>query len=225
MAHPALIADTGIGTAHVGVAVVAVAAPALQHPLSETVLAGPSNVIHDLVVAATAESFTDALCDVVKGFFPADLLPLAAAAFADTAQRMQDAFVVVNLVKCGRAFGAVTSTTCGVQRVALHTVNALRFVVDVTQQSAGGFAVETGCGHQRVMLLNFLRPSCGIKRDCVVPRLMRGITIQRRTVLIGHGEPSKSEACKSEMFKSEVCKSELSKSEACKDDLSGDGLC
>ena len=65
VAHPALVADAGVGAADVGVAVVAVHPPALQHPFGVAVLAGAAHVVHDLVAAALGDRRADAAADVV----------------------------------------------------------------------------------------------------------------------------------------------------------------
>ena len=77
VAHPALVADAGVGAADVGVAVVAVHPPALQHPLGVAILARAAHVVHDLVVAAFGDGGADAAADVGEGLLPTRPAPIA----------------------------------------------------------------------------------------------------------------------------------------------------
>ena len=180
MAHPALVADTGVGAADVGVAVVAVHPPALEHPLGVAVLAGAAHVVHDLVVAAFGDGGADAATDVVEGLVPAHPLPLPGAPLPGLPQRVQDALVVVDLVERGRTLGTVATPAGRMQGVALDAVDAPGGVVDMAQQPAGGLAVETGGGHQGVMVLLPAGPGLGVERGDVVPGLVRGVAVQFR---------------------------------------------
>ena len=76
-AHPELEPGPAAAGAHVGVGVVAVDAPAGQHPLGVAVLAGAAQVHHDLVVASLLQGRADPRRDGVQGLIPGDPLPLA----------------------------------------------------------------------------------------------------------------------------------------------------
>ncbi len=77
--------------------------------------------------------------------------------------------MVVDLVEGGRAFGAVSAAASGVEGVAFYAVNLLRFVVNVAEQTAGGFAVEAGGGDECVVLGFFCGPCLGVEGFDVVP--------------------------------------------------------
>ena len=52
-------------------------------------------------------------------------------------------------------------------------VDLPRFLIDIRQQPASGFTVETNRGNQRVVLLNAPRPRFGIELNPVIPFLHR----------------------------------------------------
>ena len=60
VSHPALIADASVRRTDVGVAVVAIHTPRLQHTVGVSLFAGATDVIHDLVVAFFLHCFAQA---------------------------------------------------------------------------------------------------------------------------------------------------------------------
>src|ERR1051326_4413893 len=69
------------GGADIGVAVVAVDAPSMQHTLVvKQLVSRPADVIHDFVLAAFLKRFANASAKVVENVVPGDALPFAFAA-------------------------------------------------------------------------------------------------------------------------------------------------
>ena len=182
-------------------AVVAVDPPRLEGAIHETVLAGPANVVHDLVVPALADSQVHPAADLRKGLIPCDPLPLTGAASALAAHRMKDPFRVVHLIDRGRALGTVAAPRARVGRVALEAPDITGVLVHVCQEAASRLAVETGGGNQTKTILLALRPRLGVVFLPVVPQLGRreigelAAGEKTRNALFGaHGEPLMTEA-------------------------------
>jgi len=110
LAHPERVARAGPGGADVGVGVVPVHAPRLQHLGGEPELAGPADVVDDLVLAVLEDRGADAPGDVVQGLVPRRGDPAALATAAGTLHRVQDAVGVGDLGDRRRALGAVAPT-------------------------------------------------------------------------------------------------------------------
>ena len=87
--------------------VVAIDTPGGQDALGVPILTRPANVVHDFVVTVFLERSSQTAGNIMQGFVPGDLLPLALAAFARPFQGLEDAIRIVDLVECGRALGAV----------------------------------------------------------------------------------------------------------------------
>ena len=176
--HPALVADAGIRATDIGVAVVAIGAPRLEHAVGVTVFAGAADVIHHFVVAVFFEGRADPSTDFGEGLIPADAFPLTAAAFADLLKRVHDPLLVIDLVDRRRALGAVATTAGWVFGVALDLGDLARLVVEVGQQAAGGFTVEARGRYQRVVALDFVGPCLRVEFGPVVPLVERRILLQ-----------------------------------------------
>ncbi|MEJ7722313.1 MAG: hypothetical protein WKF58_18615 [Ilumatobacteraceae bacterium] len=171
--HPRLVADAGVGRADVGVAVVPVDAPRLEHAVGVTVLSGSTDVVHHLVVAILGDRRADAAADLVEGLVPRDALPPAAAALADALQRVQDPLGIVHLVEGRRALGAVAATAGGMLGVALDLGDLAALLIDVGDEPARRLAVEARRRHEAVRALLALRPRLGVELVPVVPLLVR----------------------------------------------------
>lgn len=171
MAVPDGVAESGAGGADVGVRVVPIHAPGLEHAVHVALVAGAPDVVGHFVLASFLQGAADASGDVVEHSIPGDALPLAFAAFAGTLERVQDSVGVGDLVDRGRAFGAVSPAGSGVVGVALELAHAAGGLVHVGQQAAGGFAVETGGGHHVVGFFLAARPGLGFILRPVVPAL------------------------------------------------------
>ena len=175
VAHPGLVANASVRRADVGVAVVAVNAPGLEHAIGVVGLAGATDVIHDLVVATLVDRRADAVTNLVERLVPRDALPLTAAPLADALHRVHDPLGVIHLVERGGTLGAVAATAGRMLGVALDLVDLARVLVHVTNQATAGFAVEAARGHQRVLLLDLVRPCLGVELGPVVPLLQRRV--------------------------------------------------
>src|SRR5262249_53771125 len=144
---------------YVGVTVVAVNAPGVQHALVvDQLMAGPPHVIHDLVLAAFHQSLANAASQIVKHLVPGHALPFAFATFARAPQRIKDAFRVVHLIDRRRTLGAVASAAAGMRGIAFELLYAHLLFVDVSQQAASRFAVEANGGNQGIVPLDSARP-------------------------------------------------------------------
>src|SRR6185437_7190851 len=104
----------------VGVAVVAINAPGVQHALVvDQFMTRPPNVVHDLIFTAFRERFADATTQIIEHFVPGRALPFAFAALACATERVENAFRIIYLVDRRRAFGAVAAAAAGMRWIAL----------------------------------------------------------------------------------------------------------
>src|SRR5207245_9967294 len=170
----------GTGRADVGVAVVAVDAPRVEDALQiDELVAGPTEVVHHLALAALDERLADPPRDVVEHLVPADALPLAAAPRSLAPQRREDALRVLDLVERGRALRAVAPAAARVHGVALELLDRERVLIDVGQQPAGRLAVEADRRDQRVAPRHLAGPRDRIELLPVAPALDRRIGGER----------------------------------------------
>src|SRR5262249_20224444 len=153
----------------VGVAVVAVDAPRLQHAIDVSVVARAPDVVHHLGAPIFLQGEAQARRHGGHDLVPAGALPLPAAARAAAFEGMQQALRIVGLRHRGRALGAIATTAARVMRVALETLDGTGLFVDEGEQTAGGLAVEAGGGDQRVVALDLAWPRLGVVLDPVVP--------------------------------------------------------
>ena len=172
-AHPELEPGPAAAGADVGVRVVAVDAPAAQHPFGIPVLTWPAEVHHDLVAPSLGQRGPDPGRQHVQGLVPADPLPSAAASRPGPLHRVQDPVRVGDLVERGRALGAVAAARAGMLGVALELAHLPGLPVHVGQQAAGGLAVEARGGDEHVVPLLAGRPGPGGQLHPVVPPLPR----------------------------------------------------
>src|SRR6185503_8074648 len=121
------------------------------------------------------ERFANAAGDVVERLVPRHALPLTAAARTDAAQRVLDPLGIVDLVERRRALRAVAPAAAGMLGIAFELLDAQRFLVDVREQAARGFAVEADRRQQLVAALDLLRPRRAVVLFPVVPPLHRRI--------------------------------------------------
>src|SRR5689334_13089897 len=171
-AVPERVARARARGADVGVAVVAVDPPGMEHPLQiDELVAGAAEVIHDLLRPALDERFTNPSRDVVEHLVPRHALPFAAAPRAVAPHRIENALGVLHLIERRGALGAVASATARVQRVALELLDAERLLVDVREQPTRRLAVEADRRNQRVTSRDLSRPGDRIELLPVVPAL------------------------------------------------------
>ena len=70
------------------------------------------------------------------------------------------------------------------QGIAFELLNLTGLLIDVREQPAGGFAVETGGGNERVTALDFFGSAPGVELNPVIPALgwwIAGKLCSRRT--------------------------------------------
>src|SRR5210317_1981070 len=111
---------TGTGTADVGVRVVAVNAPCLQHTVRVALMAWTSDVVNHSVASTGVQRCTDFSGNVVKDFVPCHLLPLPLTTLSDPLERVKNAFSVVDLVDGRRSFCTVSASASRVMWVPLE---------------------------------------------------------------------------------------------------------
>src|SRR4029079_9544021 len=116
--------------ADVGVAVMAVDAPRLQHAVRVAVFAGTADVIHDFVPPVFDDRRADPRRDLVQRLVPGHLQPPPAAAFAVALQRIQDAIRILQLVAGDYALGTGAAAAAGMDRVAFNLANREPLLVD-----------------------------------------------------------------------------------------------
>ena len=173
--HPVVVAGAAGARADVRVGVVAVDAPGGQHALGVPVLAGPADVVHDLVRPPADDRPADAPGDVVERLVPGDGLPLPPPRAPARAKRVEDAVGIPDLVQRRRALGAVAPARAGVLGVALELAHLERLRVDVGEQAAGRLAVEARRRDEHRPPLDSSRPRLRVELDPVVPALLRRV--------------------------------------------------
>src|SRR5579885_1792278 len=173
VAAPDLIAKASRGGADVGVAVVPIDTPRAQHALHIAIVAGPSNVIHDLVAPILDDGRANFGRERIQHLVPAHALPFALATLASTLEGIENTFGIVNLIQRGRPFGAVAPPAAGMVGIALETAHAPALLVDIGQQPAGGLAVEADCRNDRIVFLQLARPSLRVVLYPIIPAFGR----------------------------------------------------
>src|SRR5262249_13909329 len=146
-------------------------------------MAGPSHVVHDLVLTPFLQRLPDAPTQIVQDLVPGHSFPLALAALSCPTQRIQNPLGIVDLVDRCRPLGTVSSPAPWVRRIAFELLDPHLFLIDVGQQSARGFTVEANGRDQRIMLLDLAWPLRSIELRPVVPAIGRrktGESILRR---------------------------------------------
>src|SRR5262249_1151589 len=145
---PERIARPRSRRANVGVTVVAVDSPGMQHPLVvNEFVSRTTNVVHNLVLAALLKCAAYSSAQIVEHFIPGHALPLPFTALSGSPQRIKDALRIVDLIDGGRTLGAVASATAGMRRIALKLLDAHLCFIHVGQQPARSFAVEADRGN------------------------------------------------------------------------------
>src|SRR5688572_23371660 len=98
--RPKRVTCAGSRGTDIGVAVMPVNAPGMQDPLVvEKLMAGPPDVVHDLVAPLFLQRFAHSAGDVVEHFVPANLLPCPLASFAYAFQRITNTLWIRHLVE------------------------------------------------------------------------------------------------------------------------------
>src|SRR6266516_7739934 len=148
-------------------------APCAKHSLHIAVVAGASNMIHDLVATVFDDGCADLVGKCVQHLVPGSALPFSLATFACTFQRVEDAFRIMYLVDGSWTFGAVASATAWMIGVAFEFFDKTCFLIHIRHQTTGGFAVKADGGNDGVVLFDFARPRFGVVFYPVVPAFGR----------------------------------------------------
>src|SRR5215468_3770207 len=157
---------------NIGVTVVAVDSPGMQDPLViYEFVSRTANVVHDLVLAAFLQRAAYASTQIIQHLVPGHALPLPFTTLPCSAQWIEDALRIVDLIDGGWALGAVASTTAGMRRIALKLLHAHLVFIHICQQPARSFAVEANGGNQRIMFLNSARPLRRIVFSPIIPAI------------------------------------------------------
>src|ERR1041384_3538653 len=132
-------------------------APGLEHSVNVPGVARTSDVVDNFVATVFDKRRPDLLGERFENFVPGGSLPLTFASCADSFKRKKDALRIVDLIYRGWSFGAIPSTRARMQRIAFELANIAGVLIDISEQSACGFAVEAGGWHKRVTPLDFFR--------------------------------------------------------------------
>src|SRR5271157_432289 len=145
--------------ADVRMRVVAVDAPGLQRALHDEVISGPTNVIHHLFPTAFLNCLSDAPSKGFNHLAPGSPRPLPRSPRTNSFHRIQDAIRIVNLIDDGWPFGAHSTATRRMLRISFKLRDLPGFLIDIRQQPAGRFAIETDGRNELVMARNAAWPS------------------------------------------------------------------
>ena len=133
-------------------------------------------MIHHFFATAFLKRFADSCAKGFQYFLPRGTGPLPCSASAVALHGIQHAIWIVNLIDGCRTFGAQASAACGMHGITFEFGNLTGCFVDIGQQTASRFAVETNRRNQGIVLLDTARPGFRIEFNPVVP-LFHGRTI------------------------------------------------
>ena len=117
---PQAVSGASTRRADVGVTVMAIDAPSLQHPLDVALIPWPTDVIDDAVLGSSLQRSPNLRSNLVERLVPVDPLPASFATLADSLHRVQNPLSIVNLIDCSRTLGAVPATASRVVRVTFE---------------------------------------------------------------------------------------------------------
>src|SRR5262249_20902891 len=107
---PKRVACTSAGGADIGMAVVAVDSPGMEHPLVvNQLVARTAHVIHDFILAVFLQCLTNASTEIIQDFVPGHTFPFALTPFAGTPQGIKNALRIIHLVDGCGSLGAVAA--------------------------------------------------------------------------------------------------------------------
>src|ERR1019366_7448095 len=122
-------------------------------------------MVYDFVVPSFDKSLSDSRSQIIEHLVPAHTLPFSLAALASALERMEYSLRVVGLVDRRRTPGAVAATAAGMLGIAFEFANLERILVNVGEQAASRFAVETYRRNDRIAALDLARPMRRIELD------------------------------------------------------------
>src|SRR5208337_240687 len=181
---PKHISESRRGGADVGMRVVAVDAPRLQRALHDEVIPRSADVIHHFFPAAFLNCYSDAPADSFKHLIPRCSCPLPSTARPNSFHRIKDSIRIVDLIDDGWPFGANSAPAGRMFRVAFELRDLPGFLVDIRQQPASRFAIETDGRNDLVMTGNTAWPSLGVVLHPIVPFVYGGTGLQMATVAL-----------------------------------------
>ena len=123
--------------ADIGVAVVSVYSPRLQHSFDITLVTRSADVIHYSVLSLSLKRGSDFGRDFIQCLIPVDSLPLAFTPLTDSLEGVEDSFCVVDLVDCGRTLGTGPAPAARVMWITLELGNLATVLVDIGKHTAG----------------------------------------------------------------------------------------
>jgi len=128
-------------------------------------------MVNDFIMPFFMQGVADAVTYFAYYLIPRDTFPLAAASCTVSFQWVKNPVSIFDLVdRCG-ALGAIPTAAAGVIRIAFKLPHFHRFFIDITNQSAGRFAVKASGGNDGIIFLFANRPSVRIVFKPIVPLL------------------------------------------------------
>ena len=154
---PDRITKTRAGGTDIGMAVVPIDVPCLQHPIHISFMTRPPYMVCNFIIAALLQRLAYTSCNVVQHFIPGHPFPVARSAFALPLERIEDTIRIRDLVDGSRAFGTVATTAARVVRIALKLAHRIGLLVYKGRQSASAFTVEAGRRNDGIMFFHLAR--------------------------------------------------------------------
>src|SRR5208283_4415121 len=146
-------------------------------------------MVNDFVPPSFDKRLSDSRRQIVEHLVPAHTLPFSLAALAGALERIEYSLRVAHLVDRRGTLGAVAATTAGMLGIAFEFANLESIPVNVGEQAASRFAVETYRRDDRIAALDLPRPMRRIQLDPIFPLRRRRIASQsvRRRIEILRG--------------------------------------
>ena len=179
--------------------VVPVDSPGLQRAFHDEVVPRAPNVVHHLLATPFLKRFANPRAKRLQHLIPGSANPLPCSARSVALHRIQHAIRILNLIDGRRAFGTETPAARRMHRIALELGDLPGFFVDIGQQSAGRFTIETNRRNKLIMLLQSTGPRLGVEFNPVIPLFYRGTISEMAPVafeIMIHSESPSILACR-----------------------------
>src|SRR5262249_55092481 len=115
------------------------------------------------------QCLTNASTQIIQDLVPGYALPLTFAAFASTPQWIKNALRIIHLVDGCRSLGTVAAPASRMRGVSFEFLDAYLLFVNVGQEPACRFTIETDGRDQGVVPFDFARPLRRIVFCPIVP--------------------------------------------------------
>ena len=112
-------------------AIVSIHTPRLNDAIGIAIFTRTAYMIRNAVTSFLA-AFAHVFSDFGQGLIPCDALPFPFTTLANALERIEDSFRVVCLVVRGGAFGAITSPTTRMHRIAFKFLDFKRGFVHIS---------------------------------------------------------------------------------------------